>query len=361
VLDALPDSGTVVIDADLRVATLAGSMFAGGATGLRPGRLLAESLSPAAWSKLGPRVRAALAGDAQHFDHWTTDGTRCYWIHLLPVVDAHDRPAGAAVALLQETTARREELDRLHESEALLRSMIAAMEEGVLTVDAHGVLLTVNDAACRMLGRSAEELYGDPRWWERVDTRHPDGTRVTPATSPAATAMRSGAVLRDVPLRIERPDGSAIEVAATYAPLRGPGRVDRGLLLCLRDTTVTQWARAAVVESAMEAIVSVDHAGRVVEFNPAAERLFGYARHQALGRELAGLIRDERLAAFARRAREGARFWPRRMELAGRRRDGSAVAVEVAVSTTPGASGGFTLFMRELAEASPRPGVPARA
>ena len=38
------------------------------------------------------------------------------------------------------------------------------------------------------------------------------------------------------------------------------------------------------------AIVTIDHEGRVVEWNPAAERTFGHGRGDVLGREMAGLI-----------------------------------------------------------------------
>ena len=46
----------------------------------------------------------------------------------------------------------------------------------------------------------------------------------------------------------------------------------------------------AVIESAMDAFVSMDHEGRVTEFNPAAERMFGVARADVLGQELASVI-----------------------------------------------------------------------
>src|SRR2546423_3507689 len=46
----------------------------------------------------------------------------------------------------------------------------------------------------------------------------------------------------------------------------------------------------ALLNSALDCIISMDAAGRVIEFNPAAERVFGYTRDQALSRELASLI-----------------------------------------------------------------------
>ncbi len=51
----------------------------------------------------------------------------------------------------------------------------------------------------------------------------------------------------------------------------------------------------ATLEATLDPIVAMDHQGRVVEFNPAAERTFGYSREAALGREMADLIVPEDL------------------------------------------------------------------
>lgn len=46
----------------------------------------------------------------------------------------------------------------------------------------------------------------------------------------------------------------------------------------------------AILESALDCIITMDARGIVREWNPAAERTFGYSRSAAVGRELAGLI-----------------------------------------------------------------------
>ena len=51
----------------------------------------------------------------------------------------------------------------------------------------------------------------------------------------------------------------------------------------------------AVLDSALDAIIAMDAAGRIVEFNRAAEEMFGCARAQALGCSLADLIVPPRL------------------------------------------------------------------
>lgn len=52
--------------------------------------------------------------------------------------------------------------------------------------------------------------------------------------------------------------------------------------------------KTAILESSLDAIVSMDHLGNVVDWNGAAERLFGYKRADAVGRNMGELIIPER-------------------------------------------------------------------
>ena len=94
----------------------------------------------------------------------------------------------------------------------------------------------------------------------------------------------------------------------------------------------------AYLDAALDCVIMADASGRVVEFNPAAERTFGYARDEALGRTLAELIvppslRELHSKAFAHfvETREK-RLLGRRLELTGMRADGSEFPVELALS-----------------------------
>src|SRR4051794_12622597 len=95
---------------------------------------------------------------------------------------------------------------------------------------------------------------------------------------------------------------------------------------------------SAYLEAAIDCVIVADASGRIVEFNPAAERTFGYSRQEALGRTMAELIvppslRERHNAAFARfvETREGSMLG-RRVELTGMRADGSEFPVELALS-----------------------------
>jgi PAS domain S-box-containing protein len=97
----------------------------------------------------------------------------------------------------------------------------------------------------------------------------------------------------------------------------------------------------AILEAALDCIVTIDDRGRVVEFNPAAEETFGYRAEEVLGREMADLIvpqhlRDQHRAGFTRYLEtEEAHILGRRLELTGARADGSEFPVELTITRIP--------------------------
>lgn len=93
----------------------------------------------------------------------------------------------------------------------------------------------------------------------------------------------------------------------------------------------------AIIRTAMDAIVSTDEYGVVIEFNPAAEAMFGYRRKEAVGRSLSELIipeayREKHEAGIASMLKSGkSKIANRRMEVEAMRADGSTFAAELTV------------------------------
>jgi PAS domain S-box-containing protein len=115
--------------------------------------------------------------------------------------------------------------------------------------------------------------------------------------------------------------------------------------------------RRAIIEAALDCVITIDQLGRVIEFNPAAERTFGYQRAEAIGREMAELIvpaalRARHRAGFSRLLATGEpRLLDRRLELTGMRADGSEFPVELTI-TRIGLAGPavFTGYLRDITE-----------
>ena len=115
--------------------------------------------------------------------------------------------------------------------------------------------------------------------------------------------------------------------------------------------------RGAILRSALDAIVTIDRRGRVVEFNPAAERTFGHDLAHARGRELVELVlppalRESHRAVFVGGGSAGAgRVIGQRVELTGVRADGVEFPMELAVTAidTHGRPM-FTVHLRDISD-----------
>ncbi len=119
--------------------------------------------------------------------------------------------------------------------------------------------------------------------------------------------------------------------------------------------TESEARHRGVLESALDAIITMDHEGRIREFNPAAESMFGHSRAEAVGQPLVDLLippalRDSHRQDIERYLETG-EGWivGQRLELMALRADGSEFPVEVAVTrvTHPGRPL-FTAYLRDL-------------
>jgi PAS domain S-box-containing protein len=124
-----------------------------------------------------------------------------------------------------------------------------------------------------------------------------------------------------------------------------------------RELKRSEVHKAAIVDSALDCIVAIDHEGCITEFNPAAEHTFGYRRDEVLGKYLADVIvpsslREKHRQGFARYLATGeARMLGKRIEMTAVRADGSEFPVELAISRIPlEGPPSFTGYLRDITE-----------
>jgi len=127
----------------------------------------------------------------------------------------------------------------------------------------------------------------------------------------------------------------------------------------LADRAVQESERrkTAILLGALDAIITLDSEGRVLEFNPAAEKMFGWIESEVAGKEMAEWIIPER---FRDRHREGmARYLltghgsilNRRLEMTALRSDGSEFPVELTITQISGeGSPVFCGFVRDITD-----------
>jgi PAS domain S-box-containing protein len=124
--------------------------------------------------------------------------------------------------------------------------------------------------------------------------------------------------------------------------------------LALRESEAR---KGAMFDSALDGIISIDSQGRIIEFNPAAEQIFGYNRAQALGQNMAELIvpaslREAHRQGLAKYLATGkGPVLGRRIEMTAQRADGTEFPVELSITRIGlGGSPTFNGFLRDIAE-----------
>jgi PAS domain S-box-containing protein len=119
--------------------------------------------------------------------------------------------------------------------------------------------------------------------------------------------------------------------------------------------------KAAILDAALDCIITMDHEGRIVEFNPAAERTFGFRREEVMGEQLADIVippslREQHRNGLARYLATGEEsVLGKRIEMTAVRADGSEFPVELAITRIQ--SDGPPLFTGYLRDITARKGT----
>jgi PAS domain S-box-containing protein len=261
----------------------------------------------------------------------------------------------------------------LRASEASYRAIFEASEDAIFVHDMDtGAILDVNRKACKAYGYSKAEI-------RKVDLGMLS-SGVPPYTREEAEKLMGRAIvgerLRFAWHRKNR-DGSLHwdEVFLRRASIGGHDRI----LAFNREITArkeaeeklraseTQYRKAnrrlresetfmsAIVENALLGI-AVGNAEGIVEFNPAAVEMFGYAKHEAMGHNLAELIippahRKAHVEGLAYYLRTGESVLGKRLECSALRADGSEFPAEISMSVNRvGDTNYFTAFIADLTE-----------
>ena len=209
-------------------------------------------------------------------------------------------------------------VERLADSEELNRSVVAALEEGVLVYEAQGRIVAANASAGRILGVPSDALLGRPsrdlgatRAVPVPEVLRDDGTFYTPETSLALQTLETGVPQRDVILRISRSSGEEVWVSLNVQPLQRPGE-DRphGVVASLADITERRAAERSLreerdlakryLEVSSTMIVVLDEKGAIVLINPKGCEVLGRRREDLIGEDWFGAAIPARERAHMR-------------------------------------------------------------
>lgn len=217
----------------------------------------------------------------------------------------------------------------------------------------------VGKAEQAVLGRTVCEILGD--------AVHQSYRQVMESMRPGDTIRREG-------WRDYGPLGTCyVEQTITAYPAEGGAA--SGFIVLSRDLTglklqqqelaerieaqrEAEAYRAAIVETALDAIVVIDATGIVIDFNPAAVSIFGYARDEAMGRQISDLIIPPELRSAHGRGMKSylengvSRVLGQRLELEAMRANGEQIPIELAITdVTLGTKRLFAAHLRDLTAA----------
>jgi PAS domain S-box-containing protein len=329
-------------------------------TSASPGGVLARRLLPAAF--VLPAVLASLRqwGEDAGLYHTAFGGA------MLVAANAAVFVAliwWTAAALARGDARRGAAENAVRESERSLAITLASIADAVIATDESGRITRMNAVAERLTGWPAAEALD--RHLSEV-FRITDENTSTAVASPVERVLREGVVigLTNHTLLTAR-DGTTRAIANSGAPIRNAQGATRGVVLVFQDHTAQRAAerrlresdarKAAILESALDAIVSIDATGTILEFNSAAEKMFGRSRSDVIGKALldamippAARNAQDRLA---RLATGDSSLIGHRNDLVAYRADGSEFPVEISVShvdyVDPPA---FTVVLRDVTE-----------
>ncbi|MGA2100964.1 MAG: PAS domain S-box protein [Candidatus Sulfotelmatobacter sp.] len=175
----------------------------------------------------------------------------------------------------------------LEKNLSLLRGITEGTTDAVFVKDLEGRYLMINTAGARFLGRTVDDVIG------KTDTE-----LFTPAVG-RVIMKRDRQVLQAAETQTYEEFGTAAGVtrlySATKGPFRDPGGQVIGLLGICRDITDRKRAEEEIRQSEQKLSIHIEHTPlavvewdlefRVADWNPSAERIFGYTREEALGKQ----------------------------------------------------------------------------
>lgn len=265
-----------------------------------------------------------------------------------------------------DITERKHDQEALRLSQSRYRELIQSLPAAVYTCDAQGRIQLYNQAAVSLWGREPE--IGKDLWCGSWKIYRPDGTPLPLDECPMAVTLREGRAVRGEEIVIERPDGSKRHVVPHPDPICDASGTVIGAVNMLLDVTEqkrvddhlreSEERTRAIFESSLDALITMDADGRIQDFNPAAEKTFGYTQAHALGRSVADLLipprlRESHQVGLRRYLETGeASVIGRRIQMPALRADGTEIPVEfsIAVTRRPGRPPFFTAYLRDISD-----------
>ena len=275
-------------------------------------------------------------------------------VHVSLVRDQHHVPR-YFISVIEDITGRIQAEHALYESEQRLTLAQSAARLGVWDWDLRTNVHAVSGEYLRLYGLPADHPSPTHEEWLRLVHPH-DRKRVQAALQESIERTH----VWNTEFRVAWPDGSIhwlLGKGSVFLDDSGqPVRI-AGVNLDITERKQAEEVRshlAAIVESSDDAIISKTLEGKIVSWNPGAERIYGYTAEEMLGLPISLLVppdRSEEVPSILERLGHGERL--EHFETTRVRKDGHRIEVSVTISPirdSTGAVVGASVITRDITE-----------
>ena len=288
------------------------------------------------------REPARLGEMTEHEWTWIRkDGIGLIVSTVITAIRDSNRKILGFVGVIRDITEPRRIEAALRESETRFRRIMSNLLDFVAQVTVDGIYEDVAPSSLALLGYAPEELVGTSIF----SIVHRDDIEEAVARFTAVT--RHGDSVRGE-FRCRHADGRYIWFEIVGNPLRDEQGQVCSIIINSRDIDdrkryeeelrASEEMLQVISDTALDAVILMDSAGRVGHWNPAAERIFGYTREEILGRDLHQLLTPPHSCELYEDARphffrtgQGAAMG-KILELEGVRKNGNLFPVELSVA-----------------------------
>ncbi len=269
----------------------------------------------------------------------------------------------SAYLVFRQAAANRESQRLIHDVQAHIGGVVESAMDAIITIDEGQRVVQFNDAAERVFRWPRDAVLGqtlDMLMPKRFHAAHAAHIQRFGRTATTSRSMGAQTVLRGV-----RADGGEFPIEASISQHEERGR--KLFTVILRDVTERVHAEEllarsearlrGILDSAMDAIITVDERQHIVLFNAAAERVFGCPRGEAVGAPLAWFIPErfrpghaEHISRFRDMGTSSRRMGEQRIVM-GLRRDGREFPIDASISQIEEQGQRFyTVILRDVTE-----------
>lgn len=194
------------------------------------------------------------------------------------------------------------EISERKDAEYLYQTLVNELEEGIVVVDRDGQVITANPAAADMLFMSLEALRKHNVRSRSYRLFREDGTPLEDSDYPAFRALKLGTPCPAEIYRLERTDGSSAWLSINAHPLkRSESDIPYAAIIAFNDVSERKASERSLLASELRfrsifeavpniAVQGYDAKRRVLYWNEASERFYGYRKSEALGQTIDSLL-----------------------------------------------------------------------